>query len=160
MYDLIWSNLKSNERRDLLGFFSRLNGGEHRVALPLFGEVNDGVWSGTPKINGGSQGGVTLNIDGAPNSVSKYARRGDLFLVGNAFRRVTADADSNASGQVAVSFIPPIRTSPADNTLITANPKTSYATYILTTPIDHGNTPFVDGPMSHLTLSFIDDLRA
>lgn len=106
------------ERDALEALLTRLNGPEHRLRLPMFGQANRGTWSGTPLVNGGSQAGYELDIDGAGASVTNYARAGDLFTFDNCVRMVTADANSDGSGQVALPIWPPIRTSPADNTAI------------------------------------------
>jgi hypothetical protein len=71
---------------------------------------------------GGGQTGSTLNIDGAPNSITNWARAGDYFNVAGRLHRLTANANSNGSGQVTLNFEPPIYVAPADNAPITCNP--------------------------------------
>lgn len=112
-----------------------------------------GALGGTPLVNGGSQNVTyaasantntqTLNIDGASNSITGWAKEGDVFTIANVYAVnwitkqvqpflqqfvVRADADSNGSGQVALTIMPAIITSgayqtvnsaPADNAAIT-----------------------------------------
>ena len=84
--------------------------------------------AGTPLVNGGSQTGTTLNIDGAPNSATGYLKAGDYIQLGSGsgtqLYKVLADANSNGSGQVSLDIWPALRSSPADNaTVVVASAK-------------------------------------
>lgn len=74
--------------------------------------------AGTPLVNGGSQTGSTLNIDGAPNNATGYLKAGDYIQVGTNLYKVLADANSNGSGQVSIDIWPRLRSSPADNAAV------------------------------------------
>jgi hypothetical protein len=74
--------------------------------------------AGTPLVNGGSQTGSTLNIDGAPNNATGYLKAGDYIQVGTNLYKVLADANSNGSGQVSLDIWPSLRSSPADNAAV------------------------------------------
>lgn len=117
-----------------------------------------GVLGGTPAIDGGSQFTLaaavtstllsnntqTLNIDGATNNVTNWARAGDVFTIANVFAVnpktkqslaprlqefvVVSNANSNGAGQVALTISPAIITTgayqnvnagPADGALLT-----------------------------------------
>lgn len=114
-----------------------------------------GARGGTPLVNGATQNVTydtakntwtqTLNIDGASNSITGWAKAGDVFTIAGVFMVnpktkattavlqqfvVTADADSSGAGAVALTISPPIisaagqphRTvsaAPADNAAIT-----------------------------------------
>ena len=106
------------DRDALEGLLSRLNGMQHRLALPMFGHTVRGAWSGTPVVDGASQTGYSLNLRGGGLSVTNYARAGDFFSFDNCVRMVTADADTDGSGDVTLEIWPPIRTSPADATAV------------------------------------------
>ena len=58
---------------------------------------------GTPLVNGGSQTGPTLNIDGLPTSVTGYLKAGDYIQLGASttatLHKVLTDVDTNSSGQ-------------------------------------------------------------
>ena len=160
-YELTWENLSGDERRDLLAFFARLNGAEHRVSLPMFDDANRGAWSGTPLVDGAAQTGVSLNCDGAPASVTDYAKAGDFFRFDNAMRMCTTDADSDGSGDFTLNFVPPIRTSPANDAAIVQGTATA-GVYILVTPISFDVRDILasGNRLSSLSLSFVDDLAA
>lgn len=74
--------------------------------------------AGTPLVNGGSQTGSTLNIDGAPNNATGYLKAGDYIQIGTNLYKVLADANSNGSGQVSLDIWPSLRSSPADNAAV------------------------------------------
>lgn len=74
--------------------------------------------AGTPLVNGGSQTGSTLNIDGAPNNATGYLKAGDYIQVGTNLYKILADANSNGSGQVSLDIWPRLRSSPADNAAV------------------------------------------
>lgn len=66
-------------------------------------------------VNGASQTGAALNIDGLPVSTNALAKAGDWVEIGGELKRLVADLDSNSSGQGYLIFEPQLRTSPADN---------------------------------------------
>ena len=82
-----------------------------------------GSAGGTPLVNGASQIGGTLNIDGCTASQTGWLKAGDYIQLGTAgsatLHKVLADVDSNGSGQVSVDIWPYIRTSPSDNASVT-----------------------------------------
>lgn len=99
-------------------FFDQLEGG----ANTFYGYDPDnvrprGLALGTPLVNGASQTGSTLNIDGCSAGLL-FLRAGDYFSVNGEYKRVTADATANGSGQVTLQFKPALRNSPADNAVI------------------------------------------
>jgi hypothetical protein len=74
-------------------------------------------------VNGAGQTGRTLITDGWTASQTGILKRGDYLHFDSGYGRelkiVTADANSNASGQATLSIMPPIRTAPVDNAAIT-----------------------------------------
>lgn len=84
-----------------------------------------GAGGGTPLVNGGSQSGSSLITDGWP-ATTTVLRMGDNFLVAGStlVRTIIADALTNGSGQVTLSFNPPIYAgnSPSDNAALTITP--------------------------------------
>ena len=81
-----------------------------------------GSAGGTPLVNGASQTGGTLNIDGCTASQTGWLKAGDYIQLGSAgsatLHKVLADADSNGSGEVALDIWPYIRTAPSDNATV------------------------------------------
>ena len=78
---------------------------------------------GTPLVNGASQTGPILNIDGLPVAVSQYFLPGDYIQLGSGvtstLHKVLTVTSTNALGQAALDIWPSIRTAPADNAVIT-----------------------------------------
>ena len=78
---------------------------------------------GTPLVNGDSQTGPTLNIDGLPTSVTGYLKAGDYIQLGASttatLHKVLTDVDTNSSGQATLDLWPSIRTAPVDNSAVT-----------------------------------------
>lgn len=75
--------------------------------------------TGTPLVNGGSQTGSALNIDGCPANVNGWLLAGDYFSVGSFMAMITQTVNTNGSGQATLNFKAPLRSSPADNAAVT-----------------------------------------
>ena len=77
---------------------------------------------GTPLVNGASQSGRTLAIDGCPANTAGYLKAGDPIQLGAGasarLYKLLQDADTNASGQATLSIWPNLRTPPADNATV------------------------------------------
>lgn len=82
-----------------------------------------GVGGGTPLVQGGGQSGGTLVIDGAPLSTTGWLKKGDYFQLGTGassrLYKLIEDADTNGSGETTLTFVPDLRTPPADNAALT-----------------------------------------
>ncbi len=76
-------------------------------------------------VNGADQTGATLAVDGLQPSKADVFKAGDYFQIGTGsssrLHMVTADADSNASGEATLDIWPPLRSSPADNAAVTVS---------------------------------------
>lgn len=118
MLTLTYNNLKTADRALLTGFLARLNGQQHRVTLPFHAVDNQGSFGGTPLVNGASQTGTTLDIDGCSLSVTGWIKAGDVFSVNGEMKIATLDANSDGSGNVTLTFSPRLRTSPSDGAAI------------------------------------------
>lgn len=87
------------------------------------------VTPGTPVVNGASQTGKTLAIDGLPLSETNYLSVGDYVAYdvpsgGRQMHKLTAQADTDGTGAVTLAIRPPIRESPADGATILLSPAT------------------------------------
>ena len=78
---------------------------------------------GTPLVNGASQVGETLNIDGLPLSVSGYLKAGDYLQLGSSstakLYKVLSDVNTDSNGRAAIDLWPSIKVSPADDAVVT-----------------------------------------
>jgi len=106
-----------------IGFFLSLNG---REGTFLLGDPRNltpqGTWAGaSPLVNGGSQTGKSLAIDGL--SAGATVKAGDWLQLGSGasarLHKVTQDATANGSGQVTLDLWPRLRASPSDNAAVT-----------------------------------------
>lgn len=100
----------------LRGQLGTFNMGDPSAATPR------GVATGAPMVNGASQTGENLNIDGCTANVTGWLKAGDYIQLGSAgtatLHKVLADVDTNGSGQTTLSLWPHIRSAPADNATV------------------------------------------
>ena len=115
---LQFNNLSGDDRKVMQAFLVKLNGQQHRFTLQDHSHTLRGAGGGTLRVNGASQSGTTLVCDGATASVNNYLRAGDYISFNNELHMVVVDANSDASGNVSLSIAPPIRKTPADDTIV------------------------------------------
>lgn len=113
-----FNNLSGDDRKVMQAFLVKLNGQQHRFTLQDHSHTPRGAGGGTLRVNGASQSGTTLVCDGATASVTNYLRAGDYISFNSELHMVVADADSDASTNVTLSIAPPIRKTPADDTIV------------------------------------------
>ena len=115
-----------------VSFLMKLYGqkGTFLLGDPLGGTARGSASSapGTPVVNGASQTGGTLAIDGLPASATGYLKAGDYIQLGSAataqLYKVLNDEDSNGSGEATLDIWPNLRSSPSDgSTVVVANAK-------------------------------------
>ncbi len=108
---MTFSNLRGNDRAEMQAFIAKMDGQTHRMRLEDYGRVRYGAATSPQSVlvNGAGQTGSSISLDGATNSVTNFFKAGDYMSFNNELHMVTADASSNASGQITVSISPPIR---------------------------------------------------
>ena len=116
--------MKKDNALEYIGFLQRLQGRVHS----FYGyDANHRSPSGTIAgstllVNGASQTGTSLVLDGGANS-TLVLKAGDFFSVNNELKMVTANATTDGSGDVTVNFVPSLRSSPSnDASITTTNP--------------------------------------
>lgn len=113
-------NLEEADATLLQAWLMKLRGRANRALIHNFARPNvRGTMTGTPLVNGASQTGSSLVIDGG--GVSKTLLAGDFIGVNGKLKMVVADVTTDGSGNAMVTFEPPIPSgqSPADNASIT-----------------------------------------
>lgn len=111
-----------------------LSGDEHRILrnwlfkigrVGNWGQIKDHAYSragaggGTLLVNGASQDGLSLVMDGASASVTGYLKAGDrIGLANGRLVEIAEDCDSDASGNVTASLVNPILDAPDDNSAV------------------------------------------
>jgi hypothetical protein len=112
-----------------ISFLLKLNGsyGTFLLGDPI-GATARGVATGTPLVNGGSQGGNTLVTDGWTSGVTGILKAGDYIQLGSGstakLHKVLDDVNSDGSGNATLTIFPDLRISPADNAaIVVSSPK-------------------------------------
>jgi hypothetical protein len=164
-----WRNLRESEFHQVTGFLAQLNGQEHRATMPIYGYNRQGVGGGTPVVDGASQTGASLNVRGLPVSTSNWLRRGDMFHVSYVAANpdyrplfmVTADVDTNGSGEATIPIRPALRFSPDDGEALAIT--TLSAHFILMSPLEwplDARLQDADGYISPTIIAeFVEDVR-
>lgn len=116
-----------------------------------------GVATGTPLVNGGSQTGQDLITDGWTAGVNGILKAGDWLQIGSGSTRqlcmvLLSDIDSDGGGNATIPLFPRIRTAFANNTaIVTSSPK---GVFRLMQDIDFSQTL---GAITNLgTVSFVE----
>lgn len=113
------------QRAELQAFLIKLRGRANTFyAYDPDGKTPRGVMSGTPLVKGAGQTGNSLNIDGCTNSITGWGKAGDYFTVNGELKMLTADCNTNGSGETTLVFEPSLRSAPADNAVITVSTAT------------------------------------
>lgn len=118
--------MKRDEAEQVASFLLKMNG---KYGTFLLGDKANaaprGVGTGSPLVKGGSQTGDQLLTDGWTSSTTGILKAGDWIQVGSGsstrLHKVLDDVNSDGSGNATLNIFPNIRTSPADNTVITVN---------------------------------------
>ena len=114
-----------SEAEEWFSFLVKLNG---QYGTFLLGDPHSAprgsaaTTPGTPVVNGASQTGAELDIDGLPASATGYLKAGDYIQLGSGssatLHKVLNDVDSNASGEATLDIWPDVRTAPADDATV------------------------------------------
>ena len=107
-------------------FMAQLRGaaGRFYYPVPYPARTPRGTAGGTPLVNGGSQTGSSLITDGWTAGATLKA--GDYFHFtngagGRELKIVRSDITADGSGNLTITFDPPIRSAPADNAALTVS---------------------------------------
>lgn len=118
----LFNSLQRADAGELEAFMAQLRGQANRARVPVWGRLAPrGTWVGSPKVNGASQTGASLICNGF--TAGATVKRGDFFNIGSAgeLKRVTADGTADGSGNLTISFEPPLRASPSDTTSLVSS---------------------------------------
>lgn len=113
-----------------------------------------GTWAGAPLVNGAAQTGRAIIMDGFTVSQTGVAKAGDLlkFSGHSKVYMVTADANSNASGQATLAIEPALIASPADNEAIV----TSNVPFTVALASDNLDTNITPGVLYTLDIDLVE----
>ena len=117
--------------------------------LPGSGMAANGAGGGTPRVNGGTEAGTTVDTDGWSASITGAMKAGDCFTIANVdvLFRVTADVDSNGSGVATLAVEPPILAGspPGNDELLTIADATLTAVILDYTGATAGPDQYIGG---------------
>lgn len=98
-----------------------------------------GVATGTPLVKGAGQTGQDLITDGWTISTTGILKAGDWIQLGSGttarLYKTLADVNSNGAGEATLSLWPNLRSSPADNAVITVS--SPMGRFMLTDDLDY-----------------------
>jgi len=120
---ITWPSLMEADRRTFEAFLASLQGRAGRFYYgPAFHGVRRATGTGTILINGASQSGSTLAVDGFGAAAQAFSIGDWLSYADTTGRRrlhqVTATTAANGSGEASVPIVPPIRRAGADNAAV------------------------------------------
>jgi hypothetical protein len=127
--DITLPTMKRSDAEQWVSWLISLRGQLGTFLLGDFvGGTARGTPTGTPLVNGASQSGGVLVIDGATPSVTGWLKAGDYIQLGSAgtsrLHKVLQDVNSDGSGNVTLDIWPHLRLSPTDDaTVVISNPK-------------------------------------
>jgi len=163
---LSYINMTTADRATLMALIARLRGQAHRVRIPAHDNPARGFYGGTPLVNGASQTGSTLNVDGV-GTQANWIRAGDYFSVDvngeHELKMATTDADASG-GSITLNFEPRLRESPLNNAAIYVQDgslPTPTGVFVLEGDT-HGwsSKPWIDKPISDFQMRLIEDVFA
>lgn len=123
--DISLPAMKREDAEAWVGWLLRLRGqyGTFMLGDPS-GATPRGSASGTPGspvVNGASQTGDEINIDGLPPSVTGYLKAGDYVQIGTTLHKVLEDVNTSALGAATLNLFPAVRVAPADGAIVTVS---------------------------------------
>ena len=122
--DITLPPMKRADAEEWIAFLLSLAGryGTFLLGDPA-GTTARGALGGTPLVNGASQSGQSLAVDGWTASVTSILRAGDYIQIGSGtatrLHKVLKTVNSNGSGQTTLDIWPRLRETPADNAAVT-----------------------------------------
>jgi hypothetical protein len=119
--NISYAALSETNSRLLASFLAQLRGQAGRFYYgDPFHRTPQGSGLGTPIVYGASQTGSSIETTGWDPLETNVLKAGDYIqFTNNEMKIVTADVDTNSSGDATITFEPPIRNSPSDSTSIT-----------------------------------------
>lgn len=159
MAELRYPPLKKSQWRIMTSFLAQMRGAAGRVYWypPYPARTPDGLAGGTPLVNGADQTGSTLITDGW-TAAAVALRRGDYFsfvnpLGSDELKIVREDATADGSGNVTLTFDPPIRSAPYNNTAIrVTNPRAVFGL----ADDDQGRVSYEEASMAGVSFALIE----
>lgn len=160
----VYDNMRGDERGELMGFIAGLRAQSNRIRVPIYDNPARGAYGGTPNVDGASQTGNSIDIKGCSNNISNWIRSGDYFSVDvngeHELKMATADASSNGTGLITVSFEPRLRAAPLNSADINVGGNNPQGIFVLANSAQNWSTrPGISKRMT-ASLEMIEDVFA
>lgn len=162
-------NRRGDQRADMMALIVQLRGQANQVRVEVSDNPKRGAYGGTPLVAGGAQTGNTIDIDGCDQNVANWIRRGDYFSIQvgteHELKMCMADASTDGTGAVTLTFEPRLRASPNDNAVIAVESVGAafkpYGLFRAESPVNGWNSrPGKNSKVSNFTLPLIEDVFA
>lgn len=115
--------MEKDTAEDYVSFILKLKGRKGTFLFPIPNAEQRGVATGTPLVKGAGQTGNSLALDGMTPNITGIFKAGDFLNLGSGsstrLYKILSDVNSDGSGNVTVDIWPSLRSSPADNAVIT-----------------------------------------
>lgn len=136
-FSLDFPSLQEADAALLQAFLAKLRGQANTFTMHNWARPTPrGTAGGTPLVNNSSVSPTTLQTGASIItkgwSAGATMKAGDYFTMNTELKMCVADATADGSGNMTITFEPPIRNSPADNAAITVTRPT--AVFMLTEP--------------------------
>jgi len=118
-----WDTMLKEQFAPIMGFVTAQRANDFQISLPNLSEPL-GVGSGSPVVSGAhSAGDSTITSTGWTASQTGIMKAGDILKFANHVKvyMVTADCDSDGSGDTTISIMPPLINALVDTESITVN---------------------------------------
>lgn len=159
-----YTALRNDDRADVLGTLAALRSQANRVRIKVYDNPKRGNYGGTPLVNGGSQSGSSIILDGC-GTVSNWIRKGDYFSIDvngeHELKMCTADK-SSSGGAITIDFEPRLRASPLNNAAVFVEDgggDIPEGVFILNEPqIQWSSRPGVGSKTTAVTVDAVEDM--
>lgn len=119
VFQLTFTNRDKAEGRVLSAFLASLGGPTGRFTMSPPDLQNRGVGA-SGQVDGSGQTGTSINTKSWPAN-QPILKVGDYVQIGNELKIVTADANSNGSGNATIKIAPPMRKATTNNATVNAS---------------------------------------
>lgn len=147
-------NLTATNRRLMKAFLAKLDGKTHRFTAHDHSSSYAGTAVGSPLVKGASQTGNSIDTDGWTSGDTIL--EGDQFGLDGELKMCTSDAVADGGGNMTISFVPEIHSSPADNSSVVITDPTGIFMLIA----DENGWVNQPGVFSDMTIDAIEDVNA
>lgn len=114
-----YRNVLESDARILKAFFAKLRGASGRFYLAdMSHKTPAGTALGSGIVKGAAESGSSISTDGWTANQTSLLLPGDYVGIGGELKIITTAISSDGTGNATITFEPPLRSTPADNSAI------------------------------------------